>query len=144
LRGVVSELLAKSPEDRPRDAKAVIAAIDGVSERGPDPTETNELAMSEDELRTIALMVFAPRTALTSEVARDVVETLTLHGAGTIHHLVDGSIAAVFEGKADPGELAAEAARCSSILAERHRGTAAIVTTSTRRRHEVLPEEALR
>jgi hypothetical protein len=128
LEALVMRLLAKTPADRPADAREVVVALDALA-----PLERDFVAASErrssgprlgaSERRWLSVLLVAgtdPRTTLVdthddrapdsdSPAIADVVAPL----GGEVVRLVDGSIVVTVRGLGPPDEQAVRAARCA-------------------------------
>jgi serine/threonine protein kinase/tetratricopeptide (TPR) repeat protein len=140
LEELVHRMLAKDPDERPRDATEVAAALASVgpvdsSQRGP--TSSKRKALTGSERRIVSLVMIAPEEDVTvrtltndevASIATDLQNTGAPFGAN-VERLADGSIVATLTSSSGAGDQAARAARLALALQERLPGRPIAVCT---------------
>jgi eukaryotic-like serine/threonine-protein kinase len=135
LDALVAWMLAKDPEDRPRDGAAVVEALAAIEARvgwvGDKPMSSKRTArLTGSERRALSVVLIggdrsseiAPAETVKLSVAMDEENTLRLaaetHG-GRLECLADGSILIAIAGASMATDQAAQAARCALGLRRR-------------------------
>ncbi|MFO0564172.1 MAG: protein kinase [Polyangiaceae bacterium] len=134
---LVSRMLEKSPAERPRDAAAVLDAIESMGEPTPAMAGTPGIGNSE---RRVVWVVLAPGRPVDEEATRTTDASSPERGAsdltllvererGRLDRLANGTDVASFVGTAAARDGAASAARVAeAMLSCRPRGPVAIAT----------------
>lgn len=136
LDELVMQMLAKEPEDRPADGRAVVEALRALGDIEVNPAATppkapgkRPTALQGAEQRGIALILIAPHpdqivqqrergidaTFVTVDDDQELVKEAIRHG-GRAERMLDGSISVLFVETALATDLAAQAARCAIAL----------------------------
>ncbi len=152
LAVLISRMLAKDPEARPRDGMALhteLAALAAHSESsGPAPQPaTPPGALTQDEQRMVSVVMIGQGLGGAWRVESDTtlpaqVRSLAEQAAGRLEYLADGSIAIAFGGLGVIKDQVTLAARCALALRLSMRGVPIALATgrSTTRKASTLGE----
>ena len=140
LAALVRALLEKEPDRRPRSAREVAAALEGI-DTSPDDREARPAPASISSSRGITsgerrvlsvLLIAAGDGAAGDDGAGPMIEPPVQEHGGRLARLADGTRVAMLEGSAAPTDQAEAAARCALSLRALLPGTPmALATGST-------------
>jgi tetratricopeptide (TPR) repeat protein len=112
LAGLVARMLAKSPKDRPADAREVADLLARLDQLDAAPMRRSAITRIETRILSVLLIARSPSsTPLPDEAVR-----LCERGGRTLDRLADGSILVTVWGSGAPSDRAAEAARLAIAL----------------------------
>jgi len=117
LADLVDDMLAKSPDQRPADAAAVLERV-GLLEGRPPRTSSPPPGLTSTERRVVCLVlakIGRKEVALSSFDGRALRELIEPYG-GRLDLLADGSALVALSGAGAPSDLAVRAARCALAM----------------------------
>ncbi|HUH02182.1 MAG TPA: protein kinase, partial [Kofleriaceae bacterium] len=126
VEDLVAALLAKAPEDRPRNAAAVLAGLAGGPMAGGAPaSRTGLAALSAIEQRLVCVLIAPPDDARSAGLAPtigpsadEVLQQALAPFGASVEVLADGSLIAAIYGAGAAADQALLAARCAFRLRE--------------------------
>ena len=123
IDALISRLLAKNPDNRPRDALAVIGELDalGALEIGTSPrSRRSSTGLSRAEQRIVSVILGRPSSdaAVSEDTAADLTALgpLTTRFALELSPLSGGAVLAVLSGRGEANDRASQASQCAIAM----------------------------